>query len=111
MKANHPEKTLHPCSFPIELVERCVLSMTHAGDLVLDPFTGAGSALLAALKHDRRALGIDRDPRYLTAARDRIARLAAGTLPYRPLGKPVHVPSASHKVAQVPAEWKRGEGG
>lgn len=111
VKANHPEKTLHPCSFPIELVERCVLSMTNVGDLVLDPFSGAGSALLAALKHDRRALGIDRDPRYLAAARDRIARLAAGTLPYRSLGKPVHVPSATHKVAQVPAEWKRGEGG
>ena len=37
VKANHPEKTIHPCQFPIELIERCVLSMTNEGDWVLDP--------------------------------------------------------------------------
>ncbi|NJO84507.1 MAG: site-specific DNA-methyltransferase, partial [Blastochloris sp.] len=50
VKSNHPEKTLHPCQFPIELVERCVLALTNADDWVLDPFSGAGSALLAALR-------------------------------------------------------------
>lgn len=109
VKANHPEKTLHPCSFPIELVERCVLSMTDEGDVVLDPFAGVGSAMLAALKRGRRSVGIDREPRYLDEARRRIAMLADGTLPYRTLGKPVHVPSGREKVAQVPDEWKRRE--
>ena len=40
VKANHPEKTIHPCQFPIELIQRCVLALTDQGDLVLDPFLG-----------------------------------------------------------------------
>jgi DNA modification methylase len=106
VKANHPEKTRHPCQFPIELVERCVLAFSHAGDLVLDPFTGVGSAMLAALKLDRRAMGIDRDRGYLDIARQRIEMLANGSLPYRPLGKPIHVPTGNEKVSQVPIEWQ-----
>ncbi len=105
VKANHPEKTLHPCQFPIELVERCVLAFTNEGDVVLDPFTGVASALLAALKRGRRAIGIDREPRYLEEARKRIEMLAAGTLPYRPLGKPVYVPTGKESVSQIPREW------
>jgi DNA modification methylase len=110
VKANHPEKTLHPCSFPIELAERCVLALTHPGDVVLDPFCGVGSALLAALRHERLAVGIDREPRYLAEARGRIAQLAAGTLPYRPLGKPVHVPNGRERVARRPPEWDEPTG-
>ena len=78
-------------------------------DDALDPFAGVGSAMLAALKRGRRSVGIDREPRYLDEARRRIAMLADGTLPYRTLGKPVHVPSGREKVAQVPDEWKRRE--
>jgi DNA modification methylase len=106
VKANHPEKTLHPCQFPIELVERCVLAFTNAGDLVLDPFTGVASAMLAALKLERRAMGIDRDRSYLNVAKNRIEMLASGVLPYRQLGKPVHVPSGREKVSQIPLEWQ-----
>jgi DNA modification methylase len=105
VKANHPEKTLHPCQFPIELVERCVLAFTNEGDTVLDPFTGVASAMLAALKRNRRAIGIDRDRGYLAEARRRIEMLAAGTLPYRPLGKPVYVPTGKDSVSQIPKEW------
>lgn len=106
VKANHPEKTIHPCQFPIELVERCVLALTNEGDTVLDPFTGVASAMLAALRHDRRAIGIDRDRRYLDEARRRIEMLAAGTLPYRQLGKPVYVPTGKESVSQIPLEWQ-----
>jgi DNA modification methylase len=105
VKANHPEKTFHPCQFPIELVERCVLALTNEGDIVLDPFTGVASAMLAALKRNRRAIGIDRDRGYLVEARRRIEMLAAGTLPYRPLGKPVYVPTGKDSVSQIPKEW------
>jgi adenine-specific DNA-methyltransferase len=105
VKANHPEKTIHPCQFPIELVERCILALTNEGDNVLDPFSGVGSALLAALKRDRRAIGIDREPKYIAEARRRIDLLASGELPYRPLGKPVHVPTGKESVSQVPVEW------
>lgn len=105
VKANHPEKTLHPCQFPIELVERCVLALTDEEDWVLDPFTGVGSALLAALKHNRKAMGIDREITYIDEAKSRIGKLLSGELPYRPLGKPVHQPTGKEKVAQVPQEW------
>jgi DNA modification methylase len=105
VKANHPEKTLHPCQFPIELVERCVLATTNEGDWVLDPFTGVASALLAALKHKRKAMGIDREMTYINEAKSRIEKLFSGELPYRALGKPVHQPTGKEKVAQVPHEW------
>ncbi len=105
VKCNHPEKTLHPCQFPIELVERCVLSLTDEDDLVLDPFSGVGSALLAALRHGRRALGIDKEQAYIEEAKARIGKLFSGELPYRQLGKPVYQPTGREKVSQTPKEW------
>lgn len=109
VKANHPEKTLHPCQFPIELVERCVLSMTSPGDWVLDPFSGVGSAMLAAIKHERRAIGCEMNEEYITVARTRVQQFFAGDLPYRPLGKPVHQPTGREKVSQIPLQWRTAE--
>jgi DNA modification methylase len=111
VKANHPEKTPHPCQFPIELAERCVLALTDPGDWLLDPFSGAGSAMLAALRQGRKALGCEREARYNRVARRRVADFFAGTLPYRPLGKPIHEPSGREKAAQVPREWLEGKEG
>lgn len=105
VKANHPEKTLHPCQFPIELVERCVLALTDKNDWVLDPFSGVGSALLAALKNDRRAFGCEKESEYIEIAKQRIEDLYSGKLGYRPLGKPIHKPTGREKVAQIPLEW------
>jgi adenine-specific DNA-methyltransferase len=105
VKANHPEKTIHPCQFPIELVERCVLALTNPGDRVLDPFSGVGSALLAALRHDRKAIGCERETQYVDIAKERIAHLYDGTLRYRQLGKPVYQPTGREKVSQIPLEW------
>lgn len=105
VKANHPEKTEHPCQYPVELVERCVLALTNEDDWIYDPYCGVGSALIAATKHKRRAIGCDRDKKYLNTARERLHKLADGTLKLRPLGKPVHVPSERDKVAQRPAAW------
>ena len=105
VKANHPEKTEHPAQFPVELVERCVLALTSPGDLVLDPFTGVGSSAIASLRHARRFLGFELDPVYVGVTNDRIAHLRNGTLPLRPLGRPVHVPTGREKVAQIPVEW------
>jgi len=105
VKANHPEKTIHPCQFPIELVERCVLALTNESDWVLDPFSGVGSALLAATAHGRKAMGCEKEAQYVEVAKERIAALDDGTLGYRPIGKPIHTPSARDKVAQIPSEW------
>ena len=106
VKSNHPEKTIHPCQFPIELVERCVLAMTCEGDWVLDPFSGVGSAMLAAVRHDRRAMGCEREITYIDEAKRRMEMLLSGELPYRPLGKPVHQPTGREKVTQIPSQWK-----
>jgi adenine-specific DNA-methyltransferase len=93
VKSNHVEKTIHPCQFPIELVERLVLSMTKPGDSVFDPYMGVGSTLIAALKNDRNAYGCDTMKEYVDVAKKRVKELRAGTLPIRELGKPVYDPS------------------
>ncbi|MBI3099896.1 MAG: site-specific DNA-methyltransferase [Planctomycetes bacterium] len=109
VKCNHPEKTIHPCQFPIELVERCVLAFTEEGDLVFDPFSGVGSALLAALRHGRRAMGIDKEKSYIQEARKRIRLLGTDALPYRSMGRPVYQPTGREKVSQVPRLWLDAE--
>ena len=93
VKSNHPEKTVHPCQFPVELVERLVLSMTDENDAVLDPYMGVGSSVIAALMHERRAYGCDIVPEYVDIARQRVDQLRAGRLRTRPMGKPVYDPS------------------
>lgn len=93
VKSNHPEKTVHPCQFPVELVERLVLSMTNAGDAVLDPYMGVGSAVIAALKHKRTGYGCDTVREYVNIAEDRIRQLEAGVLKTRPMNLPIYDPS------------------
>ena len=93
VKNNHVEKTIHPCQFPVELVERLVLSMTDIGDSVFDPYMGVGSSVVAALMHDREAFGCDVVSEYVEIARERVNDLLAGTLQTRPMGKPVYDPS------------------
>lgn len=108
VKSNHPEKTIHPCQFPIELVERCVLALTDEHDWVLDPYCGVGTSLIAGLKHGRRVIGCEKEETYIEIARERIQAFYEGRLKIRPLGKPVHQPSGREKVSQIPDEWKEG---
>lgn len=93
VKANHVEKTDHPCQFPVELVERLVLSMTKTGDSVLDPYLGAGSSVIAAIKNNRIGYGCDIEQKYIDISWDRVRSLRAGTLETRPMNKPVYDPS------------------
>jgi adenine-specific DNA-methyltransferase len=92
VKANHVEKTDHPCQFPVGLVERLVLARTDEGDAVLDPYLGVGSSAIAALKNQRKAYGCDNLPEYVEVARRRICDLGSGTLRVRPMNKPVYEP-------------------
>jgi len=100
VKNNHVEKTIHPCQFPVELIERLVLAMTNDGDLVVDPYMGVGSSLCAALKHGRRGAGADLVQEYVDIARDRVTAAHDGTLKTRPMGKPVYTPGSNCKVAK-----------
>lgn len=106
VKSNHVEKTIHPCQFPIALIERFVLSLTDPGDLVLDPFSGVGSTAIASLMHDRRAVLVDKEKEYIDLSLERIKSLEEGTLKIRPLDKPIHKPSKKDKVSSYPEEWK-----
>jgi adenine-specific DNA-methyltransferase len=105
VKANHPEKTSHPCQFPIELAERCILAFTNKGDSVLDPFVGTGASVIAAVKNQRNGTGIDKERRFLRLAEERLSLLRKGELEIRPLGRPVRRPIRTEKVSRVPEEW------
>jgi adenine-specific DNA-methyltransferase len=107
VKAKHPEKTIHPCQYPIELVERCILALTNEGDLVFDPYMGVGSSIIAALKHDRKAIGSERENKYMQEAISRIHAYFDGTLKIRPLGKPIHTPTGREQVTRIPEEWQK----
>lgn len=93
VKNNHVEKTIHPCQFPVELVERLVLALTNEYELVLDPYMGVGSAIIAALMHNRVGYGCDIVQEYVDVAWERIHALRGGRLRTRPMNKPVYDPS------------------
>ncbi len=63
----------HPAPFPVELPEQLIRLYTYEDDLVLDPFMGSGSTLVAAKRLKRRYVGYDLDPGYVEIARRRVA--------------------------------------
>ena len=85
----------HPAPFPVALPEHLIRMYTYVDDLVLDPFVGSGSALVAAALLDRRYVGYDLDPNYIEISRKRVAEaLAAAPVPARR-------PEASSKLAEA----------
>ena len=106
VKSNHVEKTVHPCQFPVELVERLVLSLTDENDWVFDPFMGVGSSLVAAIRHGRRGAGCDIMSEYLTIARKRIEMQLSGKLKTRPMDRPVYDPKAAGNALTV-SPWDK----
>ncbi len=108
VKSNHPEKSEHPCQYPVELVERCVLALTDKDSWILDPFAGVGSTLIAGIKNDRNVIGIDKEKKYVEIANQRIRDLKLGNLKLRPINKPIHKPKPTDKISQIPKEWKNG---
>jgi len=107
VKNNHVEKTLHPCQFPVELVERLVLALTEPGDAVFDPYMGVGSAVVAAAKHGRIGYGCDIVQEYVDIAWRRIAELRTGTLRTRPMNKPVYDPAKPYGGDEEPEAKSR----
>ena len=106
VKANHPEKTNHPCQFPIELVERCVLAFTNEDDIVYDPYAGVGSSIVGALKNNRRGFGSEKEKQYVDIGKERIKQLLKGELKTRAIGTEIYVPDKNNKLAQIPLEWR-----
>lgn len=92
VKSNHIEKTEHPAQFPVELIERLVLSMTNAGDWVFDPFLGSGTTAIAALIHNRKAIGSELMAEYNQITKNRIKLAEKGLLQIRPMERDVYDP-------------------
>jgi DNA modification methylase len=67
-----PSKFNHPSVKPLKLVERMVIGCSNEGGLVLDPFIGAGTTALVALKNNRRFIGFELNPEYCKIAEQRI---------------------------------------
>lgn len=63
----------HPCPYPLEFASRPIAASCPPDGIVIDPFCGSGTTLIAALALGRKAVGIDRNPAYVTLARDRLA--------------------------------------
>lgn len=79
-----PFKGAHFATFPVDLIEPCILAGSKVGDIVLDPFMGAGTTGVAAVKNGRRWVGCELNPEYADMAELRIARAFAAYLDCRP---------------------------
>lgn len=68
------DKNIHPAVFPIGLPAKCIKLFTHEGELVIDPFVGIGTTLLAAQDLNRNAVGFDLKQEYINTAKTRLAQ-------------------------------------
>ncbi|MCM8766656.1 MAG: site-specific DNA-methyltransferase [Candidatus Omnitrophica bacterium] len=66
------DKEIHPAVFPIGLPKKCIEIFTHKGELVLDPFVGIGTTLIAARDMERNGVGFDLNPKYIEFAKKRL---------------------------------------
>lgn len=66
------DKTIHPATFPISLSRKIIELFTHKGELVLDPFVGSGTTLVAAQDCDRNAVGFDLQEKYIELCKTRL---------------------------------------
>ena len=90
VKSMHPEKTTHPCQFPIGLIDPLVQALTRKGQNVLDPYMGVGSTIIAAIKNQRNGYGCDIQKPYVQQARERIRQFKKGKLKIRENEKGKH---------------------
>lgn len=109
VKSNHVEKTPHPCQFPVELIERLVLSLTEEDDWVFDPFLGSGTSIVAAIRHNRRGAGAEIFPEYVNIIYDRIRQHLNGILRTRPMSRPIYDPEEVGNRLSV-SPWQDNQG-
>ena len=74
------EKTFgkHPTQKPLDLLERIILASTNEGDLILDPFMGSATTGVAALKHNRKFVGIEKEKEFVELAEKRLSTIKGG---------------------------------
>jgi DNA modification methylase len=95
------ERTEHPTQKPLLLIEKLLTIHSNPNDLILDPFLGSGSTAVAAVKLNRRFIGIEISPKYCQIARERIAREQEQQSLYTPT--PTTTPVSAPKSPPDPA--------
>lgn len=80
LKGASHEKAGHPAQKPLDLIEMLVLASSRPGDLVVDPFVGCGTTVVAAALNDRDCIANDKDPAYIQMTVDRLQRDLARTI-------------------------------
>ena len=105
VKAQHVEKTNHPCQFPVALPQRLIKALTKKNGIVLDPFMGSGTTGVAAIVEGRRFIGAEIMPEYYKISKKRIKEAINGTALIRP-DVPAMEPDSNSSVAKVPDEWR-----
>jgi adenine-specific DNA-methyltransferase len=105
VKAGHVEKTMHPCQFPVALVQRLVRGLCPPGGLVVDCFAGSASSGVAALIEGRSFLGCDTNPDYVAVGNARLEECRQGTIRYRPIERPIAAPDPALSVATRPLHF------
>ncbi|OHD67776.1 MAG: DNA methyltransferase [Spirochaetes bacterium RBG_16_49_21] len=98
VKSNHIEKTQHPAQFPVELIERLVLSLTNEDDWTFDPFMGVGTTQIASIIHKRKSIGSETVKDYYETALERIKLAESGKLLVRPMERPVFNPDSKEYI-------------
>jgi len=104
-KSNHIEKTIHPCQFPVGLIERLALAFTNCGDLIFDPFAGVASAGVAAIIHKRNFWGCEILKEYAEIGKQRLDEALNGNARYRSHDKPLYDHTQS-SLSKLPDEWR-----
>jgi len=105
VKSHHPEKTIHPCQFPIALIQRLILALTNKEDLVFDPYAGVHSSGCAAALLDRKYIGSELDNAYSKEGYNRVEQAIDKKLAYRE-GRGVMDPNES-PFSVMPKAWLR----
>jgi adenine-specific DNA-methyltransferase len=105
VNANHPEKTAHPCQFPVGLAQRLIRALCPAHGQILDCYAGSGSTAVAAVIEGRSFLGCDINKSYVALARARIKEAQSGTVRYRPHDRAVYQPTGRDAVSTMPEHF------
>lgn len=110
VKANHVEKTAHPCQFPVAIPRRLIKALSNPGDVVLDMFLGSGSTAVASILEKRYFIGAEIQPSYFEIAKERILESENGTIKVRE-DKPIEKPNLKLAVSKLPETFtKQGRG-
>ncbi len=105
VKANHVEKTIHPCQFPVAIPRRLIKALSPDKGIILDPFMGVGTTGVAAILEDKKFVGSEIKKEYFEIAKNRIESTFNGSIRIRE-DVPVMYPDAKMAVAQLPIEFE-----